>query len=63
MTQADLEREVAGLTGESVRTIRKRGFSLMTVEYPAPQIVDWDELDAQRPGMLPDRQRAGQLAA
>ena len=63
MTQAELDREVAGLTGESVRTIRKRGFSLMEVEYPPPQIVDWDELDAQRPGMLPDRQHVGQLAA
>jgi hypothetical protein len=58
MTQAELEREVAGATGESISTIRSLGFSL---ENPAdgfsepepiaaPNIIDWDEhYRAERP--------------
>ena len=50
MTQADLDRAVAVATGESVNTISRRGFVLLT---PAPTerkplVVDWDELDASR---------------
>ncbi len=57
MTQCQLEREVAGVTGESLATIRRHGFSLVTPltlfdpdsEGSAePQTVDWDQLDADR---------------
>ena len=52
MTQRELEAEVAEATGESVRTIRRRGFSVVTPlsvfdpdeDYTEPQIVDWDAL-------------------
>ncbi len=49
MTQAELEREVAGATGESISTIRSMGFSLETPSdscepepITAPNIMDWD---------------------
>ena len=50
MTQADLNREVAQATGESVATIDALGFVPLThgpVERE-PLTVDWDELDEQR---------------
>ena len=50
MTQADLNREVARATGESVGTIDQLGFVPLTygpVERE-PLTVDWDELDEQR---------------
>ena len=50
MTQADLNRQVARATGESVKTIAERGFVPLTsvpVERE-PQTVDWDQLDAER---------------
>ncbi len=53
MTQRQFEREVACATGESVDTIRQRGFSLIEPECPEPLVVDWDELDAQRVGVFP----------
>jgi hypothetical protein len=54
MTQTDLNRAVASATGESIRTIASRGFSL--IEAPPhdpelsrdPLIIDWDELEALR---------------
>ena len=56
MTQHELDQEVARVTGESVRTINRRGFSIVDAEprfdpEPAitqPQVVDWDEPDNQR---------------
>ncbi|HTO04668.1 MAG TPA: hypothetical protein VL069_13240 [Opitutus sp.] len=51
MSQADMERAIASATGESLRTIRRRGFSIMDpreVDFdPEPndlpaQMVDWD---------------------
>jgi hypothetical protein len=57
MTQQQLERELAQTTGESLRTIRRRGFSLVNMteaEFdPEPnslpaQFIDWDELHAPR---------------
>jgi hypothetical protein len=57
MTQAELEREIARSTGDSVATIRQRGFSLMQAPSPTPLVVDWDELDAQRTAVLPQRSR------
>lgn len=53
MTHTDLEQAVASATGESLRTIRHRGFSIMDpreVDFdPEPndlpvQMVDWDHL-------------------
>lgn len=58
MSQRELEREVSRHTGESLGTIRHRGFSIMLPspsvfdpdadEMPGPQVLDWDEVDAQR---------------
>ena len=53
MTQHDLERELARKTGESLSTIRHRGFSLIEAPQAEPLIVDWDQLDAERVGVLP----------
>ena len=57
MSQYDLDAAVAQATGESMRTIRRRGFSIIDPEVvdfdtepnllPA-QVVDWDALEAHR---------------
>jgi len=50
MTQAELDRLVAEATGESVNTIRRQGFVMLTsrpIERD-PLVVDWDELDSSR---------------
>lgn len=53
MTQRDLDLAVARTTGENLREIHRRGFSLadpLDVNFDPepcslePQIVDWDEL-------------------
>ena len=41
MTQAQLERAVASVTGESVRDVRDRGFSMLE---NSPEIPDVDDL-------------------
>ena len=52
MTQAQLNREVARTTGESISTIIQRGFSLARW-IP----VDWDYEDSRKNiSLLPDRQ-------
>jgi hypothetical protein len=57
MSQEDLDRAVADRTGESISTIRRRGFSIVTPlsvfdpdgdDLAPPNVVDWDLLDAQR---------------
>ncbi|QDU05448.1 hypothetical protein V6x_51850 [Gimesia chilikensis] len=57
MTQQDLDQAVAAATGEDVRAIRQRGFSLanpLKVNFDPepdlrpPQSVDWDELSLQQ---------------
>lgn len=58
MSQAELERQVSRLTGESVREVRRRGFSIVIPQVSVfdpdaddltePQIVDWDDLEANR---------------
>jgi len=57
MTQASFYRQVARATGESARSIRRRGFSIVDLgqecsrvdeENHPPQWVDWDEVDKQR---------------
>jgi len=52
MTQAELNREIAAATGESMSTVRHLGFVPLTpVPYERdrdPLTVDWDELEQQR---------------
>jgi hypothetical protein len=57
MTQQDLENAVARRTGESLKTIRRRGFSIVKPKVkdfdPEPnllpaQVIDWDEADRKR---------------
>jgi len=57
MTQSEINRAVALVTGESICTVSQLGFSLADpaeVEFDPepydlpPQTVDWDELDASR---------------
>jgi hypothetical protein len=57
MSQRELDSAVAQATGESLRTIRHHGFSIVDPDVidfdrepnllPA-QIVDWDALEAKR---------------
>ena len=68
MTQTQLERSIAAATGESLATIRRRGFSMVDMPATAelydavvPQMVDWDELDANRTGVLPARSQRRQV--
>jgi hypothetical protein len=64
MTRSEFEREVASATGESVATIRNRGFSLMEVPDPEPLVLDWDELQqVETPRVaMPRRRRVRQAA-
>jgi len=56
MKQSDLDRAVARATGETISTIRQMGFLLVdpadTLDLEAdedgPNVIDWDELEAQR---------------
>ena len=56
MNQADLNREVACITGETVSTIKRLGFLLAdpadTLDDDSgehgPLVIDWDELEAER---------------
>ena len=60
MSLRELVRDVARITGETRREIRRRGFQPMAL--PAEPvadddadgtIVDWDELEADRPVLFP----------
>jgi len=57
MTQAEVNREVAAATGESVSTIAQMGFvPLTSIPYERdrePLVVDWDELAEQRAVLHP----------
>ena len=57
MTQAQLNRAVAEATGESVETIRHRGFSIFQPlkvfdpdqdDLAMPQMADWDQIETDR---------------
>ena len=53
MTQRELDREIAGQTGESIQTIKNMGFSPLRETIPVeerqkPLMVDWDDLDQSR---------------
>ena len=58
MSQLEMERELARNTGESLITIRRRGFQLMEIPDLKPLVVDWDEIDADRTSVLPQRNHA-----
>ena len=54
MSQDELERELARATGEDRRTIRRRGFQLMTPlsvfdpdDDVESQVYDWDRQEAR----------------
>jgi hypothetical protein len=57
MNQNELNRSLSRATGESVRTIRRLGFSLFDpdandadadgINVP-PQVIDWDQLELER---------------
>ncbi len=59
MTQQELERAVARSTGESLQTIRGRGFNVLTARFPdteptgRPHVIDWDALEHGSCGMAP----------
>ena len=53
MTQRELDREIAGQTGEAIQTIKNMGFSPLRETIPVeerqkPLMVDWDDLDRSR---------------
>lgn len=58
MSQAELDRQVSRLTGESLREVRRRGFSLLAPQLSVfdpdaddqaePQVLDWDQVEAER---------------
>jgi hypothetical protein len=49
MTQAELDREVAQVTGETVNEIRSRGFQLIIMPERRPRYVDWDAVQRVEP--------------
>lgn len=49
MTQAQFDREVSSATGESIHTIRSRGFSLVEMPDLSPLTIDWDALYPTEP--------------
>ena len=56
MTQAEMERELSDMTGESVGEIRRRGFSLIVMPDRGPLTVDWDQVqEVERVRYLPRR--------
>jgi len=62
MSQTEMERELARHTGESLATIRRRGFQLEEIPDLKPLVVDWDAIDAQRTSILPQRNHAHRAA-
>ena len=57
MTQTEMERELARATGESLSTIRHRGFSIVEPPELEPLVIDWDSLDDKRVAVFPPRNR------
>ncbi len=64
MTQDELNREIAAITGESLQTVDCRGFSLVCGDDPwieqdrEPLAIDWDEHDRQPVRRIHRRRRA-----
>ena len=60
MSQAELDRQVSRITGESLREVRRRGFSVLSPQLSVfdpdaddlcqPQVLDWDQVEAERYG-------------
>jgi len=54
MSQVEIDRAVSEATGESLSTIRRHGFSLVTPlslfdpNESQPQVVDWDQMESDR---------------
>lgn len=57
MNPTELHQALARATGESIGTLRRRGFSLLAPDNPEPEpawpdaeprVVDWDRLQADR---------------
>ena len=52
MKRYEIEQQVAATTGDDLSTIRRLGFSCLTLnvieERDEPLVVDWDELAASR---------------
>ena len=64
MTQRELERELALATGESLSTIRSRGFSIVEPPDLEPLTVDWDEVQqVQAPRISHSYRRRARQAA
>lgn len=64
MTQAELDREVSAVTGESIGEVRRRGFQLLVMPRRRPLSVDWDEVQQVAPLRKPRlRRRPVRLAA
>ena len=68
MTPSQLNRAVARATGESIATIRRRGFSIVDVpasgdfgEAATPQFVDWEAIDDQRVSIFPQGRSCGRV--
>ncbi len=59
MTQRDLNRAVASVTGETVDTIERMGFGPLTERTDEfdPRMIDWDEADDSRLATQPVRRR------
>jgi len=57
MNQRQLDRAVARQTGESLSTIRNRGFSIVEPPELEPLVLDWDELQAERVALFPGYER------
>ena len=64
MTRSEFEHEVALATGETIETIRGRGFSLVEVPDLEPLVLDWDEVyPTDRVRVIPRRPRRSHAAA
>lgn len=57
MTQAEMERELSDVTGETVDEIRRRGFSLIVMPRRDPLVVDWDQVQQREPRRYRPRRR------
>jgi hypothetical protein len=64
MTQLELNQQIAAVTGESLRTIGRRGFSILQPDDPwieqdrEPLAIDWDDQDAKPVRRIHRRRRA-----
>lgn len=72
MTQTELDTSVARVTGESLRRIRRMGFSLASPKQICfdpepdmlpPQCVQWDEVYAADPPRISRRRKPKRVAA